>query len=400
MPRRVFVHVGLPKTGTSSIQRTLWLSQQRLAQQGVAVPGEHHSVQRRAVWDLIGRRVGPDEPLVPGSWRALVDQIQSGTDPTVVLSEEFLVHARRSHVRRVVRDLRPAEVHIVITIRDLTRVIGSMWQHEVSQGATWPWAEFVAAVRDPEQGPPTAGVGFWLRYDLRHVLALWAGVVPADRIHVVVVPPEGAAQSLLLDRFAQAIGVDPTELTPPERMVNTSVGVAETEVIRRLNMSLDGQLNERQYIRVFDRAVKPAFRARDTSARLKMPDEFRGWLTEYSADVIRFLQESPYTVVGDLDDLRPHAIAFEGDDPAEVPESELTEVALLALTGTIEQYAAFWWRARRRKEADEVDLKTRIVSSGRALGFKARSQAFELAHHNRVFARAARMYLRRRSSRH
>lgn len=394
----MFIHVGLPKTGTSYVQSTLWRSQERLAGQGVSVPGEHRQFQRRAVWDLIGRRLGDDEPDVPGSWRALIQHVQSGTEPTVILSEEFLVHARRPHVRRIVRDLEPAEVHIVVTVREVTRVIGSMWQHEVSQGATWPWAEFVSAVRDPEHGPPTAGVGFWLRYDLRKVLSVWETAVAAERIHVVIVPPEDASPTLLLERFAEATGISATALTRPEKRVNTSVGVAETEMVRRLNESLDGRLNERQYIRVFDNAVKPALRAGNGSARLRMPDELRGWLSDHSDQLIAFLRTSSYGVVGDLDDLRPQAAAFEGTDPAEVADAELFAAALSALTGTVDHYASFWWRVRRRKEAVDVDAKTRLVSAGRALGFKARTQALRLADHNKLFARAARSYLRGRSS--
>src|SRR5262245_6225333 len=164
MARRVNIHVGLPKTGTTYVQQTLWESRQQLAHDGVLVPGESHQVQRRAFWDLLGRRLrGVEQTKVPGSWQELVDTAQRWTGRQVLLSEEFLVNARPAHVRRMVRAFEPAEVHVIVTVRDLARVIGSMWQQELSKGRTWPWSEFVAAVRDPEHGPATAGVGFWLR---------------------------------------------------------------------------------------------------------------------------------------------------------------------------------------------------------------------------------------------
>ena len=40
MARRVYVHVGLPKTGTTYLQHMLWESREALAADGVLFPGE------------------------------------------------------------------------------------------------------------------------------------------------------------------------------------------------------------------------------------------------------------------------------------------------------------------------------------------------------------------------
>ncbi|MBA2574820.1 MAG: hypothetical protein H0V02_08565 [Nocardioidaceae bacterium] len=398
MSRRVYIHVGLPKTGTSYVQRALWRNKDRLAEHAIALPGETQQFQRRGVWDLMGRRLeGGDQPLIPGSWQTLVDDIHDGADETAILSEEFLVHARPAQARKIVRDLNPAEVHIVVTVRDLTRVIGSMWQHEVSQGATWPWSEFVAAVHNPKQGPPTAGVGFWLRYDLRRVLDVWEAAVPAQRIHIVVVPTSSAPPTRLLELFAQATNIEDVALTPPDQIANTSVGVIETEVLRRLNAGLDGRLNERQYLWVLDHALKPALRARGGSSRLRIPDEYHAWLSARSSEMMHFLLASDYHVVGDVEDLLSAGSALDGVDPGELDDHDPLEAAMSALTGITEHYANYWWKVRKRKDVDEAKTLTQLVSSGRALGFRARTKAFELADRNRLLAHAARTYLRRRS---
>jgi hypothetical protein len=398
MSCRVYIHVGLPKTGTSYVQRALWRNQDRLAARGIAIPGNHQQFQRRAVWDLLGRRLqGADQRHVSGSWQRLVKTVQTGSAEAAILSEEFLVHARPVQVARIARDLRPAEVHIVVTVRDLTRAIGSMWQHEVSQGATWPWSEFVAAVRDPWHGPPTAGVGFWLRYDLRRVLAVWETAVPARRIHVVAVPPSSAPPSRLLDLFAEATGVGTAALTPPDRPANRSVGVAEIEVLRRLNASLGGRLNELQHLRVFSHTLKPALRARGGSSRLRIPDEYHPWLVASSEDLIRFLEVSDYNIVGDLEDLRCDGSALDAVDPAELDDQALFEAAMSALTGITATFTSDWWKVRRRKHAGEVAPGTRLASSSRAVSFRTRTKAFELSDRNTLLAGAARQYLRRRS---
>jgi hypothetical protein len=398
MSNHVYIHVGLPKTGTTYVQRALWRNQDRLAAQGIAIPGEHQQFQRRAVSDLLGRRLqGAEQPHLPGSWQRLVDAVQASSAKTAILSEEFLVHARPAQVGRIVRELRPAEMHVVVTVRDLARALGSMWQHDVSQGATWPWSEFVAAVRDPKHGPPTAGVGFWLRYDLRRVLAVWETVVPAQRIRVVVVPPSSAPPSRLLDLFAEATSVSPAALKPPDRPANMSVGVAEIEVLRRLNARLGRRLNEQQQVRVFTQTLKPALRARGGSSQVRIPDEFHPWLVASSDDLIRYLEASDYDIVGDLEDLRSDGSDRDAIDPAELSDQALFEAAMSALTGITETYTSDLRRERPRKDAEEVDALTRLASSSRAISYKTRTKAFQLSDRSTLLAGVARQYLRRRS---
>ena len=395
MARRIYIHVGLPKTGTTYLQQTLWESRQQLADDGVLVPGESHQAQRRAFWDLLGRRLrGVEQAKVPGAWQDLVDTAQQWTGRQVLLSEEFLVNARPAHVRRIVRAFEPAEVHVVVTVRDLARVIGSMWQQELSKGRTWAWSEFVAAVRDPEQGPATAGVGFWLRQDLKKVLATWTTAVPPERVHVVVVPPAGSPSTRILELFAAATDVEPSTLTPATKLGNPSVGVAETELLRRLNEGLAGKLNERQYLHMVNQAVKPVLRERTTTTRIRLPESQRGWVTERCNEMIEVLKNGAYDVVGELGDLLPSDDAHSGGDPDQVADKDLAEAAIASLTATVEHYAAYWWRTKKRDQSSGAGRRERIASAGRALGYQARVGALERADRNPVLARAARLYLR------
>ena len=57
----VFLHVGLAKTGTTTIQAALEQSAARLAAEGVLFPGSHHRAQRLAAYDLLGQRVRGEE---------------------------------------------------------------------------------------------------------------------------------------------------------------------------------------------------------------------------------------------------------------------------------------------------------------------------------------------------
>lgn len=400
-PDDVYLHIGLPKTGTSHLQQVLWRSRAALASSGVLVPGQSRDAQTMAVWDLMGRRTrGAAQPGVAGSWQALVAEVSGWSGSHAVISEEFLTNATPRQARRAVRDLAPARVHVVVTARDLSQVVGSVWQQELAKGHDWSWEEFVAAVRDPEHGPATAGVAFWLHHDLVRVLDAWEAAVPRDRVHPVTVPPPGAPRDLLQQRFAAAARLDPDALTAGLPGANVSVGVPEAEVLRRLNAGLGGRLNERQYVSTVQKVVKPVLRRRRSSARIRLPADELGWVTERATALVAELRARGYTVHGDLDDLVPGAAAADGPRPDDVDDAELADAAIAALVAVAEEYAGLWWRTSRTDTASSASGAGRLASRARALGFQARLGVLRLADRSPLVNRAVhRIVLRSGSAR-
>jgi len=393
--RQIFIHVGLPKSGTTYLQNALWASRDVLADHGVLFPGNAHDAQRRAAWDLLGRRLsGVDQPHVPGSWQRLVDEVKNWRGDKIVLSEEFLVHARPKHIRRMASDFDTAEMHVVVTVRDLERTILSMWQQELAMSRSWTLPEFVGAVRDPAAGPATAGVRFWLRFDLVRILEMWEGAVPAERIHVVVVPPSGAPSGLLADRFSESLALDPGALKVPELPMNTSVGVTAAEVLRQLNATLAGRLNDRQYAFLMEQVIRPALRE-CSGEPVRLPGQDLQWMTQRALDLAEVLGQRPYHVVGDPSELVPSSDPSV-EVPAQVDESAKMEVALTALSATMEHYAKYRAKQTQRTKS-HATTSTKVASSARALTFKARFSILESADRNKVAAKAANLYLRRLS---
>lgn len=382
----------MSKTGTSYLQEALWANRQQLRAAGVLVPGDKPLFRSLAVWDLMGRRPrGADLPRVPGSWQALVDTVHGWSGTHAVVSEEGLALARPGQVRRAVESFSPSPVHVVVTVRDLLHVIPATWQQELAKGATWTFEEYLAAVRDPESGPVAAGVAFWLRQDITRVLDGWENLIPRDRIHIVTVPPPGSPHGLLLERFAAAARLDSSGLAEDKRPSNTSVGVAEAEVLRRLNLGLGDRLNERQYTRVVARGVREALQERRDTARIAFPAEHVGWVSERAASMVDELRRRNYDVSGDLNDLLVTGDSAGGYQ--QVEPAELADAALAALQASVEQHARFWERARTREPATAADEASRAGSFVRATGYRARLAALELADRNRFVRRALTRYL-------
>src|SRR5690349_5181142 len=281
----VFLHVGLYKTGTTTIQGALAASAKQLAAAGVLFPGGHRA-QRLAAYDLLGQRVGGElRGEAAGALGRLVDLVAAHDGPTVVISEEELSLARPRQARRLVRALEGHRVHVVVGARDMARTLVSAWQQTIVNGGTTTWGDFVASVRGQGGAPPSEGVSFHWRHDLLRVVDTWSSVVPAERVRLVTVPPRGTAGAALLARFGAAADLPagwPGEHQPAR---NVSLGAAELEVVRRLNEAVGSAFNATQHRFVIEAGIRSRL-AGTTDRPLELPPEHLAWARSYGERMV------------------------------------------------------------------------------------------------------------------
>ena len=358
-------------------------------------PGE--PVQAFAVWDLQGRRPrGVDDKRIAGSWAALVQTVNAcGLADRALISEERLSLSTLKQARRAVTSFPDSEVHVVVTVRDLGRVVVSAWQEEVKNDQTWTWEQFAAAVKDPDQVAISPARGFWLRQDLTKICETWEASVPAERLHLITVPVSGTPPDVLLDRFASVVGFDASLLTEQPVWSNETVGVAATEVIRRLNERFGGRLNQRAYDRVVKFTLVQMLAKRTEPVRFSLPPEELAWVAERAEAFVASVQERGYPVIGDLDELRPR-LRTPARRPDDATEAELLEASLDALALLSERYATTWW-TRRAAILDEPYTRTGdLASRARGVIFRGQRSAATLADRSPVLARALRLLMKTR----
>jgi hypothetical protein len=396
-PATVYLHIGLHKTGTTYLQNLLRANRDGLRAQGVDFPGaQGEPVQAFAVWDLQGRRPrGVADKRIAGSWDALVAAVNTSGLPNALISEERLSLSGVKQARRAVTAFPDSEVHVVVTVRDLGRVVVSAWQEEVKNDQTWTWQEFADAVKDEARVATSPARGFWLRQDVTKICETWEASVPAERLHVVTVPQSGASPEVLLERFASVVGFDGSRLTEQPTWNNETVGVAATEVIRRLNERLGGRLNQRAYDRVIKFTVVQMLAKRTETVRFSLPEEDIDWVSRRAGAVIASLQERGYPVTGDLDELRPR-VRPGSRRPDDATEEELLETSLDALALLAEKYATTWW-ARRSATLDAPHARTGdLASRARGVIFRGQRSAVSLADRSPAAAKALGLVLRTR----
>jgi hypothetical protein len=379
-PARVYVHIGLHKTGTTYLQNLMRVNRESMAEQDVEFTcGKGEPFQVFAVWDLQGRRPrGSDDKRIAGSWPALVEAVNTSGHATALISEERLSLCSLKQLRKAARAFPDSEVQVVVTVRDLARVLVSAWQEEIKNDKTWTWQQYAAAVRDPQQATRTPARAFWARQDVVKICEAWEAAVPASRMTIVTVPRSPAPPNVLVERFASVVGFDPAQFGAEAGWNNETVGVAATEVIRRVNERLEGRLNQRQYDHAIKATVVPMLAKRTEPVRFTLPAEELPWVSERADEMIRLLAARGYPVVGDLEELRPQP--RDGRRPDDATDEEIMEASLDALAMLTERFGTVWWN--RRPAEDPGDRQADLASRTRAAVFRSQRKAAEIADTN------------------
>jgi hypothetical protein len=136
------------------------------------------------------------------------------------------------------------------------------------------------------------------------------------------VPPRGAPGDLLWQRFCAVTGLDPSQLdAAANSRGNVSVGLAEGELLRRLNEKLKGELSWPEHDALLKNFLTTNVLAgRPAAAPTGIPPADREWVLDRSRAIVEGLRERGYDVVGSLDELVPD---FTGaPDAAPEPDAE------------------------------------------------------------------------------
>lgn len=335
---RVYLHVGEPKTATTFVQQVLWARRRELAEHGVRVPGTSQQGVFRGVQDLRGvvRRADDPAPAWDGEWDRLARQALR-TPRVSVISHELLCAADDAQAARAVESLRGAQVHVVLTVRDMASLLPAEWQESVKHRSTRGWDDWLGDVIDKEFAVENRrDFWFWRVHDTAAVLDLWHRHVPRSHIHVLTVPPRGTERGTVWQRFAEVLDVPAGALDTDSVRSNESLGLPEVELLRRLNCTLSPDVPGWSYMaNVKEPLAHGVLAQRPSIGRLELPTERLPWAAAYADRLIGHLDDSGYHVIGSLEDLRPAAPSGDALHPADVTDEQLLGAAVAASAGLL-----------------------------------------------------------------
>jgi hypothetical protein len=175
--QRVFLHVGVHRTGTTHLQGQLLRHRVALRHVGVLYPGSENRMFRAAVDVRASHRAwGLRRRDVRGAWDDLCRKARVH-DGATVLSHELFAGAARRQVVAALTMLRGLEVHVVVSTPD-----------------------------------PTSTATL-------EALSHWGAAVPARHVHLLVAPTGDAGNDVLWRQLAAVVGFDLERVHEAQRTV-------------------------------------------------------------------------------------------------------------------------------------------------------------------------------------
>lgn len=348
----VYLHIGLPKTGTTYLQTILWQNRPALREAGLLVPGRE---RRDHLWSSLVVREDPKLGVRPErasqSWEVVRRELEAWPGDGVV-SHEFFCSASAEQAQRMVDQLAPAEVHVVVTAREPLGLFTSSWQESLKNQGVIPIDDYGRGVSDDP-----GKIWDWRALDLGLVLERWGSVVPPEQVHVVTTPPPGSPRAELWARFCGVLGLDPAVVDITGSFPNESMGVVEAETLRRINEQLRGFDTPRErgiWIRTFlaDERLVP----REGEKFWPGTEQIDDCRARGRAAVDRIVAAG-YDVVGDLDSLLVPDELEPRRHPSSVSDAEIADVAIATVAQLMRD-------VRERSEAADARPDQQAEPSG------------------------------------
>lgn len=331
MPRvgtqKLFLHVGLPKSGSTYLQSVLAHNRMRLKEHDYVYPWIRNEAMFHAAIEIrkAYRSWGLPPEQIDGTWAHLLRRCRY-MGGTAIISHELFAGASEDEIRRMGADLSDFEVSVVVTVRDLARQASAYWQEAVKNGNPDSFAEFSRKLLDA--GPLGSGSSmFWNSQDIAATLRRWEVLVPPERLHVVVCPPSGGDPAELWNRFADAVAFDPSLLdTDVVRSSNQSLGAAQVKLLREVLIALDGRIPQPHYAQVVKRLFAQRLLSQVRSPAAVTPEYLRAPLAGLAQEWADLIVERGYPVHGSLAELVPSTpVGPDTPDPDEVSREAMAE---------------------------------------------------------------------------
>ena len=298
------VHIGPPKTGTTSLQGAFDRARSAVLAQGVRYVGPRRHSRRAVLAATEARTSRPfDARAGQREWDRIIAEARSATEPRVLFSSERLSHAETAAIPGIVDSFDAERMHVIVTLRPLAKILPSQWQQGVQAGQprsldAWLERAFAASPDDARS------IWHWHRHD--RLISRWAEVVGIDRTTVIVV--DDRDRQSLLRVFEHLVGLRPATLRLHDDLSNRSLTLPEVEAVRAFNrLALERGVPSELRWRLLDPGTSRRLQRRVPGADeppVRLPAWAAPQVASIADEVVSGIRASGVRVLGDLDILR------------------------------------------------------------------------------------------------
>lgn len=335
--KKVVIHAGFHKTGTTALQHSLHASSEQLnaagyrypiVDQGTSQSGSVLALANRGWgWQARGSKVLPKR-----IWAKLVKQTRSGNDD-VVLSSEFFSELDEVHVRAVKAAFEGLDVQVVFTMRALDKIFPSTYQQSLKSGSSYSYEVWLERTTTDYYGEQKTG--FWKRNRHAHVIARWMEIFGAE--NVTVITADESNPGLLFDRFSEFLQLPIGALKPVAGSgLNRSLLLDEIHLLRAINKNVPKSRNWNAYMTFIRRGTFEQITATPAgkvaaAQKLRTPKAYAKKIEQIAALEMAELKALDLRVLGDIRDLEV------GTAPVGA-NAEVTEIAIEKVAAVIASY--------------------------------------------------------------
>ena len=311
MTRRVVIHIGPPKTGSTTLQDALRDNRDDLKRAGIRYAGSGTQSSAAAMWATRRKDRTTGRQVPASAWKQLLKEINDSIESTVVVSSEWFAAATSAQIRTISQELPGAEYQIVIALRSLDRILPSRWRQNVIEGATYSFTEWLELIFSPNTNP--YGTRFWHQHRHDELVQRWGEVFGQRAITAICV--DDADPDRLLRHMESLIGAEEGALGSSRHVRNVSLDGVTVEGIRRFNVLAEeyGVPPELRYLAVTRGAVPQIEQhvQSDGSTAGRVPAQYADRCVAESTRIVEGLRASGATILGTLDALIVDRNRFE-----------------------------------------------------------------------------------------
>lgn len=326
-PQEIVLHIGPPKTASTTVQRRLAQQRKELATEDTKIIIEH----RDAAIELIGHDyLQRQQRNSRHAWNALRGEVASASGNRVIISNEMFSWLNQAKAQEVVNALNANNTRVVIGIRRMENLVTSFWHEVVIRGGTCTLSEWIQELRsaDGNIGHLEDPSYRFCHSENSAVLARrWSEVVGQDRVTCVVISEKHPSETLR--RFDEALGLTRTDAPPVARVENRSAGYEHLVALVRFNRIIARTAVPKKF-----RATLARYAHEQLTSRQGIPygtpwlsREDRVWCAERQSTTINELRKLGVDVIGDLREL----VAQETEPTAPRSQPEPVNVDAVAI---------------------------------------------------------------------
>lgn len=304
--KKLIIHPGFHKTGTTALQQALSEVRAELSQANLNYPRiagtAHHRAARSVIEKTWGWKNRGGRSADPIEWKKLERKLSSNNG-TAIISSEFFSEADQMQLANLAKLLSGVDVQVIFTWRPLPFMLASSYQQYLKYGLRKSYAEWLDSIFEVA-GEAKFTPSFWKRNLHGDVVARWAETFGGENVSLIAV--DETKPTYLYESFADLAGIPSGLLKEPVQVeINRSLTFTEASLLLEINRTYpkDGDWESYEiFIRKGNiKALTGSNKFEVSDEKILTPDWAIAKAAELNSQSVAQIKSLGIKIIGDID---------------------------------------------------------------------------------------------------